>query len=105
KAARNQVVSRGRVFRQSVMAAFDLDQLVRLHQRVEPLLELLTLAAAQPQFANELLVAGRAVRLALNAFENHSISKHSGGPKFRMRASSSQLCVRFALACGAECQT
>ena len=74
--AGDQVLLCGGVFRQSVAVAPGLDQAGALHQSLQSFGELLPLLAAQVHLTNQLLVASRVVRLALDMPQDSLIGEH-----------------------------
>ena len=74
QASGDQVLTGGGMLGEGVAVAAGFDQPPALHQRLQAFGELLPLVAAQAHLADELLVSGRAVRLAFDVAQDGLVS-------------------------------
>ena len=72
----DQVLVRCRMFGQGVALAASLDEAATLHHRLQSLGELPTFVTPDTHLAHQLLVSGRAVRLAFDVANYGLVSQH-----------------------------
>ena len=76
EAAGDEVLAGGGVLGQRIAVAAGLDQAAALDQRCNPAGELPAILATQVELADELLVAGRVVRLAFDVAQDGLVGEH-----------------------------